>query len=46
VTNIVSESVAGIRVRIKPAWEMNLRKELILEDEYERNISPEVIEQK
>jgi hypothetical protein len=28
--SIVSESVADIRVRIKPGWEMNLRKELIL----------------
>ena len=28
--SIVSESVADVRVRIKPGWEMNLRKELIL----------------
>jgi len=28
--SIVDESVADIRVRLKPGWEMNLRKELIL----------------
>jgi hypothetical protein len=28
--SIVGESVADVRVRIKPGWEMNLRKELIL----------------
>jgi len=28
--SIVSESVGDVRVRIKPGWEMNLRKELIL----------------
>jgi hypothetical protein len=28
--SIISESVADVRVRIKPGWEMNLRKELIL----------------
>jgi len=28
--SIVSESVADVRIRIKPGWEMNLRKELIL----------------
>jgi hypothetical protein len=27
---IVSESVADVRVRIRPGWEMDLRKELIL----------------
>ena len=27
---IVSESVADVRVRIKPGWEMDLRKDLIL----------------
>jgi hypothetical protein len=27
---IVAESVADVRVRIKPGWEMDLRKELIL----------------
>jgi hypothetical protein len=27
---IVGESVADVRVRIKPGWEMDLRKELIL----------------
>jgi hypothetical protein len=27
---IVSESVADVRVSIKPGWEMDLRKELIL----------------
>lgn len=28
--SIVGESVAEVRVRIKPGWEMDLRKELIL----------------
>jgi hypothetical protein len=28
--SIVGESVADVRVRIKPGWEMDLRKELIL----------------
>jgi hypothetical protein len=28
--SIVGESAADLRVRIKPGWEMNLRKELIL----------------
>ncbi len=28
--SIVGESAAAVRVRIKPGWEMNLRKELIL----------------
>src|ERR1700722_459578 len=28
--SIVGESVTDVRVRIKPGWEMNLRKELIL----------------
>jgi hypothetical protein len=28
--SIVDESAANVRVRIKPGWEMNLRKELIL----------------
>ena len=28
--SIVSESAADVRVRIKPGWEMDLRKELIL----------------
>ena len=27
---IIGESVAAVRVRIKPGWEMDLRKELIL----------------
>jgi len=27
---IVGESVADVRVRIKPGWEMDLRKDLIL----------------
>ena len=27
---IISESVAAVRVRINPGWEMDLRKELIL----------------
>jgi hypothetical protein len=28
--SIVGESAVDVRVRIKPGWEMNLRKELIL----------------
>jgi hypothetical protein len=28
--SIVAESLADVRVRIKPGWEMDLRKELIL----------------
>jgi hypothetical protein len=28
--SIVGESVADVRVRIKPGWEVDLRKELIL----------------
>ena len=28
--NIVGESVADVRVRIQPGWEMDVRKELIL----------------
>jgi hypothetical protein len=28
--SIVGESVADLRVRIQPGWEMNVRKELIL----------------
>jgi hypothetical protein len=28
--SIVGESVAALRVRIQPGWEMNVRKELIL----------------
>ena len=28
--SIVGESIADVRVRIKPGWEMSLRKELIL----------------
>jgi len=28
--SIVGESVAEVRIRIKPGWEMDLRKELIL----------------
>jgi hypothetical protein len=28
--SIIGESVADVRVRIKPGWEMDLRKELIL----------------
>ena len=28
--SIVGESVAGVRVRIQPGWEMDVRKELIL----------------
>jgi hypothetical protein len=28
--SVVGESVADVRVRIGPGWEMNLRKELIL----------------
>jgi hypothetical protein len=28
--SIVGESVADVRVRIKPGWEMDIRKELIL----------------
>ena len=28
--SIVGESVADVRIRIKPGWEMDLRKELIL----------------
>lgn len=28
--SIVGESVAEVRVRIKPGWEMDVRKELIL----------------
>lgn len=28
--SIVGESAADVRVRIKPGWEMDLRKELIL----------------
>ncbi len=28
--SIVGESVADVRVRFKPGWEMDLRKELIL----------------
>jgi hypothetical protein len=28
--SIVGESVAAVRVRIRPGWEMDLRKELIL----------------
>lgn len=27
---IVGESIADVRIRIKPEWEMDLRKELIL----------------
>jgi hypothetical protein len=27
---IIAESVADVRVRIKPGWEMDVRKELIL----------------
>jgi hypothetical protein len=27
---IIGESIAAVRVRIKPGWEMDLRKELIL----------------
>ena len=27
---IIGESVAAVRVRFKPGWEMDLRKELIL----------------
>jgi hypothetical protein len=27
---IIGESVAAVRVRLKPGWEMDLRKELIL----------------
>ena len=33
--SIVGESVADVRVRIKPGWEMDLRKELILAVEEE-----------
>jgi hypothetical protein len=33
--SIVGESVADVRVRIKPGWEMHLRKELILAVEEE-----------
>lgn len=28
--SIVGESIADVRIRIKPGWEMDLRKELIL----------------
>jgi hypothetical protein len=28
--NIVGESIADLRIRIKPGWEMDIRKELIL----------------
>jgi hypothetical protein len=33
--SIVGESAADVRVRIKPGWEMDLRKELILAVEEE-----------
>ena len=33
--SIVGESVAAVRIRIKPGWEMDLRKELILAVEEE-----------
>jgi len=38
--SIVGESVADVRIRIKPGWEMNLRKELILAVE-EHVIAPD-----
>ena len=38
--SIVGESVANVRVRFEPGWEMNLRKELILAVE-EYVVAPE-----
>jgi hypothetical protein len=38
--SIVGESVANVRVRFEPGWEMNLRKELILSVE-EYVVAPE-----
>jgi hypothetical protein len=39
--SIVGESAAAVRVRIKPGWEMNLRKELILAVE-EYVVAPDI----
>ena len=42
--SIVGESVADIRVRIKPGWEMDIRKELILAvEEYSIALDSRVI---
>jgi hypothetical protein len=35
---IVAESVADVRVRIHPGWEMNIKKELILAAEEVVNV--------
>jgi hypothetical protein len=37
---IVAESIAEVRVRIDPGWEMNVRKELILAVEEDAFASP------
>jgi hypothetical protein len=37
--SIIGESVADVRVRIKPGWEMYLRKDLILSVELDSRIN-------